>query len=1162
MTKTSDPSSHKEGANMSLVQMPIPTNLTHNSPSSSKPIKTPRPQNVLSPIPTSKGQCTTRIPNSSESSSCFPELTAQDYQGLEDLLTEVDSGRKLDAPGTIFHWKVVDLQPNSPDYNPLVFYILQSCAVTHPNIIRHKDMAYLSNDEQETKLHILIEQPIGPSFGQLKDYYAVHPEKFSAGIFWDCSAQLIFASYVLSKYKDGTFSSCMWCSSRLTAESIFFSNDGCIRLPQYYPLQHSNTSPRSLKHLKGNTSEAIVSLLTDLASVVTQARGADRNTLQITKDELRCIKSFIKRLAAYRLKPYINVHDLKFKNLSEAVILRQQGRHPSYPFPLEMEPNCHISAADKHIHSYVSSCEPPGPGVTSDELFSLSQDSTNPSLPLPSKLGDPSVDDQMFGSGMISRAVLSTETFALFRKQRSVSVLVPVPDATESLDTQSSLPTLSASTCFLYENICQGLLAVKATASKSSVLPPTSKGPKSGAPKEASSKIMLADREIALFGDSFRGVADKPPNTPYGHPLTKTKSVASSIAKRKRPRTLLNPKCIDEIKMYYEGDDLQIPRVNEEEICPCALYLDAITSLNNYDDTDRCINNDKVFTLLLSIDASNQLAELEPRVISFLKRDTVITKIIGCYLLGEIVDESPPFTHRQRRDIYLLFSKLFTHISNDTDLLETILKHQFFKKTFFEMILNADSWLRLTTTKGKEGLSLKDALISKVRKEAFEKFLQEIFSRADAIRFVRTALHGRYNEVMVALIQLQFASPYIRSSICMRLFDTPLIELTLNTLLNFIQSVTTTKDRGSIGKILCISSHLVTCLHTDPTKFRPLTEKMHRLKVYLVELLFSSDNELMALSAYILEFVVSYYSINLCLSAYAHIMASTDAVNNTVAEIIGSMVEFANNVTSTYMKRGPEIFPTDALRIQLILMLILRFVLSTGDATRTAFTWVKNSARASAQDSYSQQSLQAQSLDCHELRRSVTGTSVYTGLELPTEWSGESYASLRNQLKDVLKEVGSIIDTSTTEFLDRVIESERLRNASIIHFLIARIRIALADTVHHFGATPQSIPSICKKLHLHASRSEKHVRKSSESIFLMVIPQKVVMMAMSSEPSLTSRWSSSYYSSDNIVLFSLDADHWAWIEKNNDKIECAARLFGLSAKNVLDALRTDSVNAK
>ncbi|EFO65486.1 Hypothetical protein GLP15_5160 [Giardia lamblia P15] len=1153
----------KDKTSSPLTQLSLPTNSTQNSSSFTKSIKTPRPQNVLSSVPVSKNPDINQGLGNPGHSSCPSELTAQDYQGLEDLFTEVDNSRKLDASGIIFRWKEINLRVGDPDCNLLLFYLFQSCAVIHPNIIRHKDMAYFSDGSQEGRLHLLMEQPTGPSLSQLQEYYTVHPEHFSAQIFWDCSAQLILAADVLNKYKDGTFSSCMWCPPRLTAESIYFDSDGCIRLPQYYPLQDSSTKTGPVNRLKENTSETIVSLITEFASVITHVPGVDKNIVQIDKNEIKYLKSFVRKLTAYKTRPYITLHSLKCKHLSEAATLRQQGRQPNYPFPLKMSVSCNTSITDKHTYSH-DPCTIPLSSAPSDELLTFSQDSQDSSLQSISKMSESPIDNRVSNEDTISKAVLSARTFSLFRKQHSTLESTPIPYTLETSNTLDTVIDIPMSTRLLYEGICRGLSLVKAAASKPSKTSGAGKKSKNNTFKDGDSKHLLADRELVLFSDFAQETAEKPPIVSHGHALPKTRSAISHmISRRKRFRTLLSYKCIEEINLYYGGNDLQIPRVTKEEVCPSMLYLDAITSANNYDDIDKCINADKVFTLLLSFDALNQLTEIEPRVISFLKRDSIIIKLVECYFLGEIADESPPFTHRQRRDIYLLFSKVFTHISSNPDLLEAILQHQFFKKTLFEMILSADYWLKFTTIKGKEGLSLKDALINKVRKEALEKFLQEIFSRADAIHFVRTALCGRYGEIMNALMQLQFASPYIRSSICMRLFDSSLVESAFNTLLGFIQDILTANDRRSIGKIICISNHLVTCLHTDPIKFKPLTEKMSKLKANLTDLLFAYDSELIALSAYILELVTSYYSISLCMSVQAHILTSTDIAASTVTEVMSSISEFANTIANIYMTKSLEEPSSNALRVQLVLILILRFMLSIGDAARTAFACVKTSTYLSGQDSYSQQSLQFQSLDCSELRRSVMGTSVYTGLELPVEWSGESYVSLRNKLKGILKEAGDIISTPVVSFMECVMDDEKFRDATTVHFLVTRFWIAVADTSYYFGVRPQTtILCVSKRIQSCMDGSEASARKYSNFTFLTVIPQKIIMMAMSSEPSLTNRWSSSYYSSNSVVLFSLNASHWAWIERNNEKIESAARLFGLSAKEVLDFLRINMINGR
>lgn len=1163
VAKASDLSPYKDEANLPVVQLSRTTNSTQTSSSFTKSIKTPRPQNILSSVPISRNSDINKASGSPGHLPCFSELTAQDYQGLEDLFTEVDNSRKLDASELIFQWKEINLQVNDPDYNLLLFYLFQSCAVIHPNLVRHRDMAYFSSKGQEEKLHLLIEQPTGPSLSQLQLYYTVYPERFSTEVFWDCSAQLILAVDVLNKYKDGTFSSCMWCSPRLTAESIYFNSDGCIKLPQYYPLQDSSIKVGSVKRLNETTSETVVSLITKFADVITHVSGVDKNIVQVKKNEIKCLKSFVRKLAAYRAKPCINLHSLKCRHLSEAVALRQQGRQPTYPFPLKTSTSCHSSVTDKHTHSY-GSCEVPLPSAPSDELLTFSQDSPDPSLQSISKMSESPVDNQTFNEDMAAKDVLSARTFSLFKEQHSTSALTPVPYGMEASNTLDTVVDVPMPTRLLYEGICRGLSAVKAAASELSKTSGASKKSKNDAFKDGDSKHLLADRELVLFNDFAHKATEESPIVSHGHTLPKTRSAISNmISRKKRLRTLLSYKCMEEINLYYGGNDLQVPGVTKEEVCPSMPYLDAITNANNYDDIDKCINTDKVFTLLLSLDALNQLTEVEPRVISFLKRDAIITKLVNCYFLGEIADESPPFTHRQRRDIYLLFSKVFTHISNNADLLEAILKHQFFKKTLFEMILSADYWLKFTTVKGKEGLSLKDALINKVRKEALEKFLQEIFSRADAIHFVRTALCGRYNEIMNALMQLQFASPCIRSSICMRLFDSSLIKLAFNTLLGFIQDILTTNDRRPIGKIICMSNHLIAFPYTDPTKFKPLTEKIYRLKAYFVDLLFANDSELVALSAYILELIASYYSISLCMSVQAHVMMSTDMVTSTVSEVISSMAEFANTIASMYIAKNPEELSANPLRVQLILMLILRLVLSTGDATRTAFACVKASTYVSSQDSYSQQSLQFQSLDCNELQRSVMGTSVYTGLELPTEWSEESYVSLRNKFKGILKEAGDIISTPVASFMECVVDNEKFRDATTIHFLITRFWIAVADTSHYFGVKPQTtMSSVRRRMQLCMDKLNTSARKHSDFTFLKVIPQKVIMMAMSSEPSLTNRWSSSYYSSNSVVLFSLDASHWAWIEKNNEKIESAAQLFGLSAKETLDFLRANLINGR
>lgn len=1159
VSKTSELSPSPQEMDRSMTNSFLPIASIQSSSSSVKSTKTTRPQNVLSSAPVSKGPQSAKNISNLGGLACFSKLTTQDCQGLEDLLNGVDNSRKQDDHGATFQWVDIDLPPDDPDYHLLLFYLLQSCAVVHPNIIRHRDIMYtIDEDTNKRQLQVLTEKPTGPSLSQLLEYYAGNAEEFSTKVFWDCSAQLLSAAYALNKYKDGTFSPYMWSSSRLTADSIFFNDDGCVRLPQYYPLQKSDKKSGSAKRTKDDTSQAIVSVITELANIVTQITGVDRNIISLEKGEIKHIKHFAKRLAAYKTKPYININDLKFKSLSDAITLRQQGKHPVYPFPLKVNTGCRNSTTDRANNGYISPCSPPGLGVASDDVFNLSQDSTSSSFQPTPKIGDLSVDSQMPTGITLSTDVLSARTFSLFKKQQSTAGLAPIPNSVEASnhhDTGSSIP---AATCVLYESICKGLIAMKETANKMSRTPSKSKGSESGSDvsEESDLKYMLADRKVALFTDLPHEIGGKLPTASHGSSSRPRSSLSAIVSKRKRPRALLNGKCMDEIKLYYEGNDMQLPAIDRDDVCPRSLYLDAITNSNNYDDTDRCINNDKLFTLLLSIDISNQLIDLEQRVISFLKRDASITKIVACYFLGEIADESPPFTHKQRRDIYLLFPKLFTHISANIDLLERILNHQFFKKTFFEMILDADSWLKLTTVKGKEGMSLKDALISKVRKEAFETFLREIFSRADAIRFVRTALHGRYNEIMIALIQLQFASLYIKLSISMRLFDSPLIELTLNTLLGLVQDTIDTREKGSIGKIMCISNHLVTCLHTDPTKFKSLTEKMHKLKSHFIDLLFSNDSELVSLSAYILELVMSYYATTLCMSVQTHIMASTGAVTNTITEIIDSMAEFANNMAAMYTEKNREMLASDSLRIQLILMLILRLILASGDAARTAFAWAKESAHASSQDSYSQQCLQAQSLDCNELRKSVMNASVYTGLELPAEWSNESYASLRNQLRDILKRASGIVGPTVAAFLERITETERFCNATIIHFLIARVWISLADTLNYFGAESRiDMTSIRKRLQPYKNRSIKSIKKSSEFIFTMAIPQKVIMIAMASEPGLTAKWSCPYYSLNSVVLFSLDISHWTWLERNTDKVESAAKLFGLSAKEVLEVLK-------
>lgn len=1141
---------------LSLECPSIPITSTQNLPSSVMPTKTPRPQNVLSSTPIPKGSQPTKNITNLGSPSCFLELTAQDYQGLEDLLNGVDNSRKQDCRGTIFQWKTVDISPDEPDYYLLLFYLLQSCAVVHPNIIRHKDMMYtITEDTNKKQLQLLEENPTGPSLSQLQEYYAGHTEKLSAEIFWDCSAQLLSATYVLNKYKDGTFSPCMWSSSRLDADSIFFNSDGCIRLPQYYSSKKINRNSTSVKRMKEETSEAIVSIITDFSNVITQVSGVDKNILLIRKEELKCIKAFVKKLAAYKTRKYININEIKCKSLSDAIALRQQGKPPVYPFPLELNTGCRNSIIDKANNRSIP-CAPPSSGIAVDDTSNLSQDSTSSSFQSILRITDLSMNIQISDDNASSNDVLSVKMFSLFKKHQSIPGQISIPAPTEMSNTRDMTSDMLVPVCDLYESICKGLIAVKTTTSKLSRTVNKNKNSESDTYEGTDLKHMLVDREITLFSDPSRGIGGKIHIPSHGSSSRPRSNLSGIISKKKRLRTLLNDKCMSEIKIYYEGNDMQLPIIDREEVCPSNLYLDAITNFRNYDDTDKCINNDKLFTLLLSLDTSNQLTDLEPRVISFLKRETSITKVIECYFLGEIADESPPFTHKQRRDIYLLFSKLFTHISNNTDLLESILSHQFFKKTFFEMILEAESWLKVTTVKGKEGMSLKDALITKVRKEAFETFLREIFSRADAIRFIRTALRGRYNEIMIALIQLQFASLYIKSSISMRLFDSPLIELTLNTLLNFIQGLIETKEKASIGKIICISSHLVTCLHTDPTKFKTLTEKMNKLKSYLIELIFSTDSEFVSLSTYILELMMSYYAITLCVSVQAHITAGIGSTTVTVTEIIDSMIEFANTIATSYIERNREVLPNDSVQIQLILMLILRLILAPGDAVRTAFAWVKESARAANQDSYSQQCLQAQTLECNELRKSVMNASAYTGLELPTEWSSESYTSLRNQLKDLLKQASGIISPAVVTFLERLTECEKFCDATIVHFLITRIWISLADTLYYFGAEPRiDMTSIRKRLQPYKNRSIKSIKKSSEFIFTMVIPQKVIMLAMAAEIGLITKWSCSYYSLNSVLLFSLDISHWIWIEKNTDKVECAAKLFGLTAADVLNVLK-------
>lgn len=156
-------------------------------------------------------------------------------------------------------------------------------------------MAYFSSKGQEEKLHLLIEQPTGPSLSQLQLYYTIYPERFSTEVFWDCSAQLILAVDVLNKYKDGTFSSCMWCSPRLTAESIYFNSDGCIKLPQYYPLQDSSIKIDSVKRLNETTSETVVSLITKFADVITHVSGIDKNIVQVKKERNQVSKEFCQK---------------------------------------------------------------------------------------------------------------------------------------------------------------------------------------------------------------------------------------------------------------------------------------------------------------------------------------------------------------------------------------------------------------------------------------------------------------------------------------------------------------------------------------------------------------------------------------------------------------------------------------------------------------------------------------------------------------------------------------------------------------------------------------------------------------------------------------------------------------------------------------------------
>lgn len=97
-----------------------------------------------------------------------------------------------------------------------------------------------------------------------------------------------------------------------------------------------------------------------------------------------------------------------------------------------------------------------------------------------------------------------------------------------------------------------------------------------------------------------------------------------------------------------------------------------------------------------------------------------------------------------------------------------------------------------------------------------------------------------------------------------------------------------------------------------------------------MDLLFANDSELVALSAYILELIASYYSISMCMSVQAHVMMSTDMVTSAVSEVISSMAEFANTIASMYIAKNPEELSANPLRVQLILMLILRLVLSTG----------------------------------------------------------------------------------------------------------------------------------------------------------------------------------------------------------------------------------------
>lgn len=123
VAKASDLSPYKGETNLPVVQLSLPTNSTQTSSSFTKSIKTPRPQNILSSVPTSRNSDISKASGSLGHLPCFSELTAQDYQGLEDLFTEVDNSRKLDASELIFQWKEINLQVNDPDYNLLLFYL-------------------------------------------------------------------------------------------------------------------------------------------------------------------------------------------------------------------------------------------------------------------------------------------------------------------------------------------------------------------------------------------------------------------------------------------------------------------------------------------------------------------------------------------------------------------------------------------------------------------------------------------------------------------------------------------------------------------------------------------------------------------------------------------------------------------------------------------------------------------------------------------------------------------------------------------------------------------------------------------------------------------------------------------------------------------------------